>query len=87
MGGQEIKMWTSYQIRALSIQNDDRIPNLASDFQSDNIWPLFGLKNSRKLAKSGILPIFEFFLFKNFEISVLPTDFILRNSFLNNFSL
>ena len=26
---------------AYNMQNDESIPNLASEFKSDNIWPLF----------------------------------------------
>ena len=51
--------------------------------------PLFGRKNCRKLAKSGIWPIFEslFLKIKKIKILILATDFILWNSILSNFSL
>ena len=40
------------------------IPDRASEFKSDNIWPLFWPKTCRKWAKSDILPIFDSFLAK-----------------------
>ena len=42
--------------------NNGRNPNLASEFKSDNIWHHFWPKNCQKLAKSGILKIFDSFL-------------------------
>ena len=35
-----------------------RIPNLVSEFKSDNIWPLFGQQKTVKIAKSCILLFF-----------------------------
>ena len=49
-------MQKSYQVGAYNMQNDERIPNLASEFKSDKIWPFFGQKLS-KWAKSDILSI------------------------------
>ena len=37
MGGQKIEMRKSYQIGAYYMQNEERIPNLASEFKSDKI--------------------------------------------------
>ena len=53
MGGQKIKMRKSYQMGAYDIQNDETIPNLASEFKSDRISPvLFGQKMS-EIGKIG----------------------------------
>ena len=43
------------------MQNDESIPNLASEFKLDNIRPLLA-KKCRKLAKSGILLVFDSFV-------------------------
>ena len=56
-GDQKIKMWKSYQMSSYEMQNVEWIPNLASKFKLDNIWPSFWPKNCQKYAKSGILPI------------------------------
>ena len=42
------------------MQNDERIPNLVSEFKSDKFWPIFWSKNCRKLAK---YPISHFDIF------------------------
>ena len=43
------------------MQNDERIPNFASKFKSNNIWDPFGSKHCQKYAILDILPTFEFF--------------------------
>ena len=45
------------------LRKDERIPNLASEFKSDNIWPPFGQK-SRKLAIFTISLVFDRLLAK-----------------------
>ena len=57
MGGQKVKMQKLYQVGAYDMQNDERIPNLASEFKSDNIWPIFG----QKMSKSAIIGYFANF--------------------------
>ena len=59
--------------------NDKKIPNLASKFKHNNIWPPFGPKNNGqigcvenvestscgKLTKLGILPVLTVFFYQN----------------------
>ena len=42
------------------MQNDEKIPNLASEFKSDKIWPIFCQKLS-EIGKIPDLANFEFF--------------------------
>ena len=37
MGGRKIKIYKSLKMGARNLQNDERIPNLVSEFKSDNI--------------------------------------------------
>ena len=53
------------------MQNDERIPNVVSEFKSDKIWPLFGQKNLSKWANTGVLSIFDSFLAKKWVRSYL----------------
>ena len=55
----KIKMCKSFQIRVKMLWNDERIPNMVSEFKSGNIWTHFLTKKQSKWQKSYILPIFS----------------------------
>ena len=47
-------------MRTLNIIKDERILNLASEFESDNIWPLFGEEKTVKIRIFENIPILTF---------------------------
>ena len=61
-------MCKTLQIEARKLRNDERIPNLLSEFKLDNIWPRFGQKGGQIFSdlnsetKFGILSSFHNFL-------------------------
>ena len=64
---------------ACNMRNDGRIPNLAPEFRSDNIWHPFWPppKKLLKWAKLDIKPIWAFFAIKGFKcypIRILRRD-------------
>ena len=54
------------------MQNDEKIPNLASKLKSNNSWPPFVQKKRRKLAKYAIWNSFDSLFLPKKEGQMLP---------------